>query len=403
MAAIDFPDYPTLNQTFTAIGSTWIWTGVTWDLVRQATGATGPTGSTGPIGATGPSGGPTGPIGATGDIGPTGPAGATGPTGATGPAGATGSTGATGPNPLPTQTGNNNKYLKTSGSEVSWSSLTTATPEVFGTVAGLTATYNTSIGQYALSNITALNNVAIGAEALRYDTTGASNTVIGHRAMVSSLDAQSNVAIGSSALAQAGYSSSNVAIGYNSLAAASNSSLNVAIGYNSLTNLTGYLNGSNVAIGHNAASALSAGSNNIIIGSSASASSSSVSNQITLGNSSIQTLRCQVTSITALSDLRDKKNIEPLNVGLDFVNKLNPVKFQWNMRDGGKINIPDSGFIAQELVDVEDETGLADYLMLTFRDNPEKLEASSGRLIPILVKAIQDLSEKVKALEEKTS
>jgi hypothetical protein len=50
--ALTFPSSPTLNQTYTASGSTWIWTGTVWDLVRQAAGATGPTG---PTGATGPS------------------------------------------------------------------------------------------------------------------------------------------------------------------------------------------------------------------------------------------------------------------------------------------------------------------------------------------------------------
>jgi len=50
--ALTFPSSPTVNQTYTASGSTWIWTGAAWDLVRQAAGATGPTG---PTGATGPS------------------------------------------------------------------------------------------------------------------------------------------------------------------------------------------------------------------------------------------------------------------------------------------------------------------------------------------------------------
>ncbi len=30
MAAIDFPNSPTVGQTFSAAGSTWIWNGVTW-------------------------------------------------------------------------------------------------------------------------------------------------------------------------------------------------------------------------------------------------------------------------------------------------------------------------------------------------------------------------------------
>jgi len=120
MAAIDFPNSPTLNQVFTSGGKTWVWNGSVWNTVTSALGFTGPTGAigptgpagaqgaTGPTGATGPAGangtigvdgatGPTGPTGATGSQGPTGPTGATGAQGATGPTGATGSQGPTGP------------------------------------------------------------------------------------------------------------------------------------------------------------------------------------------------------------------------------------------------------------------------------------------------------------------
>ena len=51
--AIDFPNSPSLNQTFTAGGSTWVWDGVTWTLQRIPTGAQGPQGETGPQGPQG--------------------------------------------------------------------------------------------------------------------------------------------------------------------------------------------------------------------------------------------------------------------------------------------------------------------------------------------------------------
>ena len=41
----------------------------------------------------------------------------------------------------------------------------------------------------------------------------------------------------------------------------------------------------------------------------------------------------------------------------------------------------------------------ADYLNMVMDENPDRLEASYGKLVPILVKAIQELSVKVKALE----
>ena len=46
MTAIDFPNSPSVNQTFTVGERTWKWTGIAWDVVvtTQVTGATGATG-----------------------------------------------------------------------------------------------------------------------------------------------------------------------------------------------------------------------------------------------------------------------------------------------------------------------------------------------------------------------
>jgi hypothetical protein len=143
---------------------------------------------------------------------------------------------------------------------------------------------------------------------------------------------------------------------------------------------------------------LTTGSNNTIIGYNAEASSATVSNEITLGNSSIATLRCQVTTITALSDARDKTNISDLPAGLTFVKALRPVSFDWNMRDGGKVGKADTGFIAQDLQSAQESTGIS-IPGLVYANNPDRLEAGYGKLIPVLVKAIQELNAKVEALE----
>lgn len=146
------------------------------------------------------------------------------------------------------------------------------------------------------------------------------------------------------------------------------------------------------------------GSNNIMIGANVRPSNfAGVSNEITLGNSSNTVLRCQATTITSLSDARDKKEIQELPVGLEFVEKLKPVKFVWNDRDeDGKHDVEDFGFIAQDLKAAQEESE-ASYLNLVYESNPEKLEASYGKLLPVLVKAIQEMSSEIKSLKEEIS
>jgi hypothetical protein len=143
------------------------------------------------------------------------------------------------------------------------------------------------------------------------------------------------------------------------------------------------------------------GSNNTVIGYDAEASTSTANNQITLGNASISTLRCAVTSITSLSDERDKDEITELSAGIDFINDIKPVSFIWKDRnEEGKQGIKDSGFTAQNLKEVQEKYSLSEELKLVYDENPEKLEASYGRLIPVLVKAIQELSAEVKLLKK---
>tara|TARA_R100000353_G_C6403195_1_gene168235 strand:- start:76 stop:591 length:516 start_codon:yes stop_codon:yes gene_type:complete len=142
------------------------------------------------------------------------------------------------------------------------------------------------------------------------------------------------------------------------------------------------------------------GSNNTCIGQSAATSASTSSNQMTLGDANISNLRCADTSISSLSDRRDKTDIIDLPVGLDFINKVRAVKFKWQTREGvpAKDGTIRGGFIAQELQDVMTDFD-AFWLDLVHDDNPEKLEAKQGKLIPVMVKAIQELSAKVTALE----
>jgi hypothetical protein len=142
------------------------------------------------------------------------------------------------------------------------------------------------------------------------------------------------------------------------------------------------------------------GDNNTVLGNGA-ANVSGASNSVTLGNTNISVIRAAVTSITAISDARDKTDVTALPVGLDFINSLNPVKFTWQMREPNEVKdgTSEAGFIAQDLQAAQEAVG-ANYLGLVYDENPERLEASAGKLVPVLVKAIQELSEEVNNLKE---
>ena len=267
-----------------------------------------------------------------------------------------------------------------------------------------TGNYNAIVGMQAAQYMTtASNNTALGFEAGRNLTTGGNNTVIGYQAMDANTDGIDNVAIGNNALGAATSDGRTVAIGVNALALQNQlfSPQNTAVGYAADDgNVTGF---QRTCIGASTGGGAT-GDNITNIGYAANPSSSSVSNEITLGNSSVNTLRCQVTSITAISDGRDKASIEDLPYGLDFVNSLKPRKFIWDNRaetnkDGEEFysankGKKDIGFIAQELQEVDDEN-----LRLVYGENPDRLEASYGRLIPVLVKAIQELKAEIELLK----
>ena len=72
------------------------------------------------------------------------------------------------------------------------------------------------------------------------------------------------------------------------------------------------------------------------------------------------------------------------------------------MRDGGKIDIPEIGFIAQDLQEVQKETNTVIPNLVDDHDR-EKLLDSYGTLLPVMVKAIQDLNNKIKDLEKKVN
>lgn len=266
---------------------------------------------------------------------------------------------------------------------------------------GQTGTLFTFLGVQTGVSSPPSGNVGVGYQtANSLGALSTENTVVGIQALQGAgFSMASNTAIGYQAL-QVNTASLNTAIGAYSLHDVTTGSANTAVGTTAGDKITTGSN--NICIGRDAGSSgtndLTTGSNNIIIGHTAAATAATVSNEITLGNSSISALRCQVTTITALSDARDKTGISDLPAGLTFVNRLRPVAFDWAMRDGGKVGVPDTGFIAQDLQAVQQATGV-EIPGLVYDSNPDRLEAGYGKLIPVLVKAIQELAAEVEALK----
>ena len=258
------------------------------------------------------------------------------------------------------------------------------------------------IGSRAGQDTTGNGNTFVGDGAGRDATSVSSCTFIGNGAGAGISSAtkptgDNNVAVGDVALFSLQNGDDNTAIGSSAGGAVTGGDGNTFVGKEAgLIVTTG---DNNVTIGYQAGDELTTGSNNIILGANTSASSATVSNEITLGDSNIATLRCNVQTISTLSDARDKTDIQELPEGLAFIDSLNPVKFQWQTRDGnGKDGTYEAGFIAQQLQSAQSRAD-ADYLGLVMDENPDRLEASYGKLVPMLVKAIQELKSEVEQLK----
>ena len=96
-----------------------------------------------------------------------------------------------------------------------------------------------------------------------------------------------------------------------------------------------------------------------------------------------------VTSLTETSALRYKKYVKDLNSETDNVYQLRPVHFRW--RDD---NRKDYGLIAEEVEKIYPD-------LVTKGDNGDALGISYTKLTALLVKTIQELTDRVEKLENK--
>ena len=282
------------------------------------------------------------------------------------------------------------------------------------------------------------DNMAIGYMALSRQTTGANgNIAIGNytgRAVVSSASTSQLLAIGhnvanNASAALAGYQ--NCFVGYNIASASglAGAFRNTVLGANAVSDLS--TGDNNTAVGNNAGHEVTSGGNNFFVGYNTGTSSSpggaitTGNNEGVLGNSDVSKINVQV-ALTVASDERDKTDFNNLDLGLAFVNQLQPVTYKWDKRskylprdEDGEITdrditkvTPDGthkeswldvGFKAQAVNTLEESSGykISDETNLTvsLSGDGNHYGLQYEKFIPILVKALQEADDKIDALE----
>ena len=97
------------------------------------------------------------------------------------------------------------------------------------------------------------------------------------------------------------------------------------------------------------------------------------------------------------SDYRLKENIKPITGGIERLKNLKPSRFSWKEEPGTE----QDGFIAHEVQEIVPEavSGDKDAINDNGTINPQQLDPA--KLVPLLTAALQELNERVEALEAK--
>jgi len=193
--------------------------------------------------------------------------------------------------------------------------------------ANTTGSQNTASGYTAfLSNTTGSYNTATGLGALRSNTTGDYNTATGLGALQANTTGSQNTASGYTALQLNTTGNYNTATGFDALRANTTGSQNTASGYYALrSNTTG---SQNTAVGRSALYLSEVFNNTSGVGYN---SNVTADNQVQLGDATTTTF--VYGTVQNRSDLRDKADVRPTVLGLQFINALRPVDYKWDMRE----------------------------------------------------------------------
>jgi len=319
--------------------------------------------------------------------------------------------------------------------------------------------YNVLLGDNAGSGVSTGDfNSAVGYNSLVATGTGGSNTAIGYNALAGNTDASYNTAVGALAGDAITTADRNTAIGYNALGTNILSDRNVAIGAYALTTMNvgstedGYNIGigeqcgyavttgnQNTLIGGLAGNAIEDGNGNICLGYNTETSAVGGDYQIAIGYGVTSTANSTVTFgvsantaslgldgsdtswAAASSDVRLKENIKASTAGLSFINDLRPVTYNWKKAGEVPTDMPQyeegsekpclgyeygmtyHGFIAQEVKSaIENHPELEEGFKMWKEYDTGVQTVADGNVIPMLVKAVQELSAEVDRLKEKS-
>jgi trimeric autotransporter adhesin len=268
---------------------------------------------------------------------------------------------------------------------------------------------NTAVGYEAMysnnptSSSNGRENVAIGYQSLRQNQTGYHNTSVGTGALYTNSTGNFNTAVGRYALYNA-TASNNTAVGDGALQFLSSGQHNTAVGTYALDQIT--TGWDNTTIGYLANCDDYNCSNSVAIGYSASASGS---DEVRLGNSSIQSLFCtgayNGTIGTTNRDLyadntgkigyiassaRYKNNITDMEK-VDWLYKLRPVNFTYKSDGTAKKQY---GLIAEEVEKVNPD-------FVSYNTDGSAETVSYSQMIAPMLKAIQDQQALIEELQKR--
>ena len=184
----------------------------------------------------------------------------------------------------------------------------------------------------------------------------------------------------------------------------------------------------NTCLGTNAGDTIGNGAYNVMLGNNTDVSAQNAQYQYVLGYNITATAQNQFTfgkasnivqnefdtdaAWTRTSDVRKKRNIKNDILGLDFINKLKPVTFQWkpsnefpkewneySEENNMDLDTTMHGMIAQDVKQALDDVGVDTFGGWKEREDGSQVISREMFVTP-LIKAVQELTEIVKSQQK---